>query len=87
MILTTMQAASIKINARDFRFPNYPEETRMIESKHAIIIEQNMAKSGFVADYVSSEHRFFIRTGRGGFPSFAPSGWLTIEDARKIFSK
>ena len=87
MILTTMQAASLKINSRDFTFGIYAPEIKIVECNHARKIEQNMHKAGFVAEYVSSEHGYTIRTGRGGVPSFAPTGFLAMEEASKIFGK
>jgi hypothetical protein len=87
MILTTTQAASLRINSRDFRFPAYREEIRLVETMHARKVEGEMRKAGFHAEYLNSEHGYTIKTGRGGFPSFAPTGFISMEDARRIFAK
>ncbi len=87
MTLTTTQAASLKINSRDFRFPIYREEIQIVETMHARKVEGEMRKAGFIAEYLNTEHGYTIKTGRGQNPSFAPTGFLTMEEARKIFSK
>ncbi len=85
--LTKTEAIALTINARKFRFSLYRPEIKIVETMHARKIEAEIVKAGFHAEYLNSEHGYTIKTGRGQNPSFAPTGFLSMEDARRIFAK
>ena len=88
MILTTMQAAKLTINAKAFRFPAYREEIKLVERNHRRRIEAEMGKAGFTFSYDADRHGYTVHTRKGVHPSFVDAaGFLTMEEARRIFAK
>lgn len=88
MILTTMQAASLMINSRDFRFGLHVPEIQIIERNASKALLAEIDKAGFVVTYDATRHGYNLCTRKGTIPSFCEAGgFLAMDEARRIFSK